>query len=131
MDELAINTPRNHNRFAPIALFYGLQQESLMLAANVNCIPNASSYQTMGTLLDCAPNFAYLSQVSYTLRYKNLKYVQEIYKLIDAFIPLLPKSHGRKHKCSSSFWHFFGAASLEDVRILQENLINLQMATEI
>jgi hypothetical protein len=58
-----------------------------------------------------------------------LKYVQEIHQLADDFIPQISKSEARKKK--RSFWHFFGAATTEDVKILQDNIMNLQTATEI
>jgi hypothetical protein len=58
-----------------------------------------------------------------------LKYVQEIHQLADDFIPQISKSEARKKK--RCFWHFFGAATTEDVKILQDNIMNLQTATEI
>jgi hypothetical protein len=50
--------------------------------------------------------------------------------LIDEFIPQITKSQAHKQK-RSSFWHFFGAVTTEDVKILQDNIANLQTATEI
>jgi hypothetical protein len=60
---------------------------------------------------------------------KNLKYIQDIHELVDNYIPQISKSEARKKK--RSFWHFWGAATTEDVKILQENIMNLQSATEI
>jgi hypothetical protein len=61
------------------------------------------------------------------LRYKPLKYLETIYELIDAFIPEVKKPTRRRKK---SWLHLFGAATLEDARILEENLQTLKIATE-
>jgi hypothetical protein len=91
IDKVAINLPRNQNRFAPIALFHGLAHESITLSTDNQCAPNATTYQNTGTLIDCAPGFPYVNAIKYIWRFKNLRYVQEIYELIDAFIPQISK----------------------------------------
>jgi hypothetical protein len=63
------------------------------------------------------------------LALQKFEILQEIYELIDAFVPQTTKFQARKQK-RSSFWHCFGVATTEDVKVLQENLISLQTATE-
>jgi hypothetical protein len=54
IDRVAINVPHNRNIFAPIAFFHSLAQESITLSADSQCQANASSFQNMGTLIDCS-----------------------------------------------------------------------------
>jgi hypothetical protein len=129
IDRVAINLPHNRNRFAPIAFFHGLVRESITLSTDFQCQSNASSFQNTGTLTDCAPVYSYVNAVKYIWKFKSLKYVQEIHQLADDFIPQISKAEARKKK--RSFWHFFDAATTEDVKILQDNIMNLQTATEI
>jgi hypothetical protein len=124
-----INLPHNSNRFAPIAFFHGLVQETITLSTDPQCQSNASAFQNTGTIIDCTPAYSYVNTVKYIWKFKNLKYVQEIHKLADDSISQISKSEARKKK--RSFWHFFGAATTEDVKILQDNIMNLQTATEI
>jgi hypothetical protein len=113
----------------PLHFFHGLAQESISLSTDSQCQSNATSFQNTGTLTDCAPGYSYINAVKYIWKFKNLRYVQELYELADSFIPQISKSEARKKK--RSFWHFFGAATTEDVKILQDNIMNLQTATEI
>jgi hypothetical protein len=129
IDRVAINVPFNRNRFAPITFFHSLAQESITLSADSQCQANASSFQNSGTLIDCAPGYGYVNAIKYIWRFKNLKYIQELHQLADDYIPQISKSETRKKK--RSFWHFWGAATTEDVKILQDNIMNLQSATEI
>jgi hypothetical protein len=129
IDRVAINVPHNRNRFAPIAFFRSLAQESITLSADSQCQANASSFQNIGTLIDCAPAYGYVNAMKYIWKFKNLKYIQDIHELVSDYIPQISKSEARKKK--RSFWHFWGAATTEDVKILQENIMNLQSATEI
>jgi hypothetical protein len=129
IDKVAINIPQNRNRFAPVAFFHSLAQESIALSADAQCQANASSFQNTGTLIDCAPGYNYVNAIKYIWRFKNLKYIQEIHQLVSEFIPEISKTELRKKK--RSFWHFLGAATTEDVKILEDNIRNLQSATEI
>jgi hypothetical protein len=124
-DKLAIGLPRSgQNRFASLKFFHGLT-ESISITVDQNCIANATMYQNAGILTDYPPSFSYLSRVQYLWRYKSLKYLEAVYELIDAFIPEVKKPTRRRKK----FWlHWFGAATLEDARILEENLQTLQIA---
>jgi hypothetical protein len=99
------------------------------LSADSQCQANASSFQNTGTLTDYAPGYSYVNAIKYIWKFKNLKYIQEIHQLADDFIPQISKSEARKKK--RSIWHFFGAATTEYVKILQDNIMNLQTATEI
>jgi hypothetical protein len=94
----------------------------------VQCQANATSFQNAGTLIDCAPGYNYVNALKYIWRFKNLKHIQEIYQLVDDFIPEVTKAESKKKK--RSFWHFWGAATTEDVKILEDNIRNLQAATE-
>jgi hypothetical protein len=76
IDRVAISLPHNRNRFAPIALFHGLAQESITLLTDAQCNPNASTYQNTGTLIDCAPGYSCVNAVKYIWKFKNLRYVQ-------------------------------------------------------
>jgi hypothetical protein len=93
------------------------------------CQSNATAFQNTGTLTDCAPAFSYVNAVKSIWKFKNLEYVEEIHKLVHDSIPQISKSDARRSK--RSFWHFFGAATIEDVQILQQNIENLQSATQI
>jgi hypothetical protein len=99
------------------------------LSADAQCQANASSFQNTGTLIDCAPGYSYVNAIKYIWRFKNLKYIQELHQLIDDYIPQISQAESRKKK--RSFWHFWGAATTEDVKILEDNIRNLQSATEV
>jgi hypothetical protein len=129
IDKVATNVPHNRDRFAPISFFHSLVQEVISLSTDPQCQSNASAFQHTGTLIDCAPAYSYVNAVKYIWKFKNLKYVQEIHQLVNDFIPQISRSEARKKK--RSFWHFFGAATTEDDQILQDNIMNLQTATEI
>jgi hypothetical protein len=129
IDRVAINIPHNRNRFAHVAFFHSLAQESIALSADAQCQANASSFQNTGTLIDCAPGYNYVNAIKYIWRFKNLKYIQELHQLVDDFIPEISKAESRKKK--RSFWHLWGAATTEDVKILEDNIRNLQSATEV
>jgi hypothetical protein len=96
-DKVAIGLPRfGQNRFASLKLFHELT-ESISISTDHNCSPNATTYQTIGTLIDCPLQFSYLSRISYLWRFKSLKYLDTIYELIDAFIPeVKPPTRRRK-----------------------------------
>jgi hypothetical protein len=128
IDRVAINIPQNRHRFAPIAFFHSLAQEQITLSADGQCQANATSFQNAGTLIDCAPGYNYVNALKYIWRFKNLKHIQELYQLVDDFIPEVTKTESKKKK--RSFWHFWGAATTEDVKILEDNIRNLQAATE-
>jgi hypothetical protein len=129
IEKVALNLPRDRGRFAPIAFFHVLQHEVKNLAADQQCQSNATAFQNIGTLTDCAPAFSYVNAVKSIWKFKNLQYVEEIHQLVQNFIPQLSKSDARRRK--RSFWHFFGAATVEDVQTLQQNIENLQSATQI
>jgi hypothetical protein len=99
------------------------------LAADQQCQANATAFQNIGTLQDCAPAFSYVNAVKSIWKFKNFQYVEEIHQLVQNSIPQLSKSDARRKK--RSFWHFFGAATVEDVQTLQQNIENLQSATQI
>jgi hypothetical protein len=99
------------------------------LSADAQCQANASSFQNTGTLIDCAPGYNYVNAIKYIWRFKNLKYIQELHQLVDDFIPEISKAELRKKK--RSFWHFWGAATTKDVKFLEDNIRNLQSATEV
>jgi hypothetical protein len=65
IDRVAINLPHNRNRFAQIAFFHGLVQESITLSTDSQCQFNASSFHNTGTLTDCAPGYSYVNAVKY------------------------------------------------------------------
>jgi hypothetical protein len=129
IEKVALNLPRDRGRFAPIAFFHGLPHAVINLAADPQCQSNATAFQNTGTLTDCGPAFSYVNAVKYICKFKNLEYVEEIHKLVTDFIPQISESDARRGK--RSFWHFFGAATTEDVQILQQNIENLQSATQI
>jgi hypothetical protein len=129
VENVALNLPRDRSRFAPIAFFHCLQHEVINLAAYQQCHANATAFQNIGTLQDCAPAFSYVNAVKSIWKLKNLQYVEEIHQLVQNSIPQLSKSDARRKK--RLFWHFFGAATVEDVQTLQQNIQNLQSATQI
>jgi hypothetical protein len=129
IENVALNLPRDRSRFAPISFFHGLQHEVINLAADQQCQPNATAFQNIGTLQDCAPAFPYINAVKSIWKFKNLQYIEEIHKLVHDSIPQISKADTRRKK--RSFWHFFGAATVEDVQTLQQNIENLQSTTQI
>jgi hypothetical protein len=100
IEKVALNLPRDRGRFAPIAFFHGLQHEVINLAADQQCQSNATAFQNIGTLTDCAPAFSYVSAVKSIWKFKNLQYVEEIHQLVQNSIPQLSKSDARRRKRS-------------------------------
>jgi hypothetical protein len=97
--------------FAPFNFFHGFA-ESISISTDIHCTPNATTYQSTGTLVGCPPNFSYLDRIPYLLRYKSLKYLGTVYESTDAFISEVKKSQTRKHKRSwQDVVHWWGCHS--------------------
>lgn len=83
-DRVSIAVTHSQSRFAPLNFFHGMSK-MISISTDTQCTPNATTYQNTRSLVDCSPNFLYFNRIPYLIRFKNLKYLQKIYALIDAF----------------------------------------------
>jgi hypothetical protein len=125
--------PLPQSRFAPLA-FFANKQEIITMNIDLQCSANISSTAHVATITDCYP-FGYLTRFQYLLKAKNLRYLDQIYDLLEVFVADKLESDATRRFRRKSGWatflSWFRIGSQDDIETLNENIQQLQAATQL
>jgi hypothetical protein len=132
-EKVSVGGPLPQSRFAPLAFFTN-KQEIITMNIDLQCSANVSSTAHTATVTDCYP-FGYLTRFQYLLKAKNLRYLDQIYDTLEIFVANnLENDATRRFRRKSgwaTFLSWFRIGSTDDIEILNENIKQLQAATQI
>jgi hypothetical protein len=101
---------------------------------DLQCSANISSTPHVATITDCYP-FGYLTRFQYLLKAKNLRYLDQIYDTLQTFVAnKLDNNATRRFRRKSgwaTFLSWFRIGSQDDIETLNENIQQLQAATQL
>jgi hypothetical protein len=101
---------------------------------DLQCSANISSTAHVATITDCFP-FGYLTRFQYLLKAKNLRYLDQIYDTLEVFVANKLESDATRRSRRRSGWATFLSwlriGSSDDIEILNENIQQLQAATQL
>jgi hypothetical protein len=101
---------------------------------DLQCSANISSTAHIATITDCYP-FGYLTRFQYLLKAKNLRYLDQIYDTLETFVANnLDNDAARRFRRKSgwaTFLSWFRIGTQDDIEILNENIQQLQAATQL
>jgi hypothetical protein len=132
-ERAAAGGPLPQSRFAPLA-FFANKQEIITMNIDLQCSANISSTAHVATITDCYP-FGYLTRFQYLLQAKNLRYLDQIYDLLGTFVANKLESDATRRFRRKSGWatflSWFRIGSQDDIETLNENIQQLQAATQL
>jgi hypothetical protein len=132
-ERVAAGGPLPNSRFAPLA-FFANKQEIITMNIDLQCSANISSTAHVATITDCFP-FGYLTRFQYLLKAKNLRYLDQIYDMLEVFVANKLESDATRRSRRRSGWATFLSwlriGSSDDIEILNENIQQLQAATQL
>jgi hypothetical protein len=132
-EKVSVGGPLPQSRFAPLAFFTN-KQEIITMNIDLQCSANISSTAHLATVTDCYP-FGYLTRFQYLLKAKNLRYLDQIYDTLETFVANNLENEATRRFRRKSGWatflSWFRIGSTDDIEILNENIKQLQAATQI
>jgi hypothetical protein len=132
-ERAAAGGPSPKSRFSPLAFFTD-KQEIITMNIDLQCSANISASGHVATITDCFP-FGYLTRFQYLLKAKNLRYLDQIYDLLEIFVAnKLDHDETRRFRRKSgwaTFLSWFRIGSQDDIETLNDNIQQLQAATQL
>jgi hypothetical protein len=132
-ERAAAGGPLPKSRFSQLAFFTN-KQEIITMNIDLQCSANVSSSGHVATITDCYP-FGYLIRFQYLLKAKNLRYLDQINDMLEIFMAnKLDHDETRRFRRKSgwaTFLSWFRIGSQDDIETLNENIQQLQAATQL
>jgi hypothetical protein len=132
-EKVSAGGPLPQSRFAPLA-FFANKQEIVTMNIDLQCSANISATPHTATITDCYP-FGYLTRFQYLLQAKNLRYLDQIYDTLETFVANNLETDAtrrfRRKSGGATFLSWFRIGTQDDIEILNENIQQLQAATQL
>jgi hypothetical protein len=132
-EKVAAGGPLPQSRFSPLA-FFATKPEIVTMNIDLQCAANISATAHTATITDCYP-FGYLTRFQYLLKAKNLRYLDQIYDTLETFVANNQDNDAtrrfRRKSGWSAFLSWFRIGTQNDIEILNENIQQLQAATQL